>query len=703
MSTDPSISRHDSAAGGEETPHPFVPPTGPPDPAANDLVDQAKSEILQLVSEIRELSQAEMTQQAFFEGFLARVIHALAAAGGAIWLNDPGSRQRHLACQVNLPASCLPPHPAVTSHQRLLDQVARVEAGQLVPPQTEPQDDDRPANPTEFLLIVVPLRIDQQPVGLVEIFQRTGANRSTQAGYLHFAHQVGELASQFLRNQKLRSLSEQQAFWQDLEQFGQVVHQGLDLEQTLYQVANEGRRLVGCDRVSVALQQGKECQVRAVSGLDSIERRAEQVKRLGELATLTLQTGEPFWLEGETSSWPPQLRHVLEAYQAIAHPRWLAILPLRETEQAVTGEAPASAVGRPIGALIIEQLKESQVDPAMKSRAELIVPPSQSALGNALRYDNLFLLPLWKTLGQVRERFRGEHRARTLTCLGLATGFLALLTLIPYPLKVRCSGQLVPESQYQVFAQVDGILQEIPISEENLQTVQAGQVLARMTNNDLMVQIQNLQGQINQVREQRRKLERAMHERMEPVDDIMMEGERIKTEQAEISLRRELDLKREQARKLEILCPADGQIVNWKVRQQLLGRPVEKGQALMTVVDPQTTWQVELEIPERKMGHLMERLQQDAESPTVEFTLASLPGREFTGRLKSVDLKLDVYSDTGNSALAWVEFESAEIPPGLLRSGTRATAKIGCGSGSIGYVWFHEFFETVQATFLKWF
>ena len=45
---------------------------------------------------------------------------------------------------------------------------------------------------------------------------------------------------------------------------------------------------------------------------------AEQVKRLGELATLTLQTGEPFWLEGESSSWPPQLRHVLEAYQAIA-------------------------------------------------------------------------------------------------------------------------------------------------------------------------------------------------------------------------------------------------------------------------------------------------------------------------------------------------------------------------------------------------
>ena len=123
----------------------------------------------------------------------------------------------------------------------------------------------------------------------------------------------------------------------------------------------------------------------------------------------------------------------------------------------------------------------------------------------------------------------------------------------------------------------------------------------------------------------------------------------------------------------------------------------------MTIVDPQTTWQVELEIPERRMGHLMSQLQQNEEKPIVEFNLASLPGSEFQGRLISVDMKLDVYSDNGNSALAWVEFDSTQVPPGILKSGTRATARIRCGNGSLGYVWFHEFFETVQATLHKWF
>ena len=703
MSTDPSITRHDSAAGGEPFPHPFAVNQGPADPDVQGSVDQTKSEIRQLVAEMTAMSQADITQSAFLEGFLRRIIHALAAAGGAIWLNDSSSPQRYLACQIDLPPACHPPHPAALSHERLLDQVARGKVGKLIAPQTVKENSSQPGNPTEFLVVAVPLQIDRSPVGLVEIFQRPGTPRSTQTGYLNFVSQVSELVSHFLRNQKLRSLSEEQAFWQRLEQFVETIHRDLDLERTLYQIANEGRHLLKCDRVSLALQQGKKCQVRTVSGLDSIERRAEQVKRLGELATSTLQSGEPLWYEGEANALPPQLRHALEGYLASAHPRWLAILPLQETSGATDQKASGAKGGRTIGALIIEQLTENQVDPKTRERIELILPPSQSALSNALRHHGLFLLPVWQKLGKLRDRFRGERRKGTLTCLGAACGLLMLLTLFPYPLKVRCSGQLVPESQHQVFAQVDGILQEIQIDEENLQFVQAGKVLARMTNNDLMVEIQNLQGQINQVREQRRKLERAMHERLSAVDDIMMEGERIKAEQAEISLNRELDLKLEQARKLDIVCPADGQIVNWKVRQQLLGRPVKKGQALMTIVDPQTTWQVELEIPERRMGHLMSQLQQNEEKPIVEFNLASLPGSEFQGRLISVDMKLDVYSDNGNSALAWVEFDSTQVPPGILKSGTRATARIRCGSGSLGYVWFHEFFETVQATLHKWF
>ena len=108
MSTEPSITRHDSAEPGNEIPNPFVPKTGERDPVPASLVDQTKSEIRQLVAEITELSQANLSDQAFFEGFLNRVTTALAAVGGAVWLNDPHSDQIQLEYQVNVPQTCLP-------------------------------------------------------------------------------------------------------------------------------------------------------------------------------------------------------------------------------------------------------------------------------------------------------------------------------------------------------------------------------------------------------------------------------------------------------------------------------------------------------------------------------------------------------------------------------------------------------------------
>ncbi|MEE2826489.1 MAG: hypothetical protein VYE64_07675, partial [Planctomycetota bacterium] len=65
MSTDPSITRRDSAASGEQFPHPFAVNQGSAHPDVQGSVDQTKSEIRQLVSEMTAMSQAEITEAAF--------------------------------------------------------------------------------------------------------------------------------------------------------------------------------------------------------------------------------------------------------------------------------------------------------------------------------------------------------------------------------------------------------------------------------------------------------------------------------------------------------------------------------------------------------------------------------------------------------------------------------------------------------------
>ncbi len=548
------------------------------------------------------------------------------------------------------------------------------------------------------------LVVDQQTVGLVEIFQRPGAGPTTQRGYLRFLVQMCEIASDFLCNQRLRLFAEQQVMWQQLEHFIRTVHQSLDTENTVYTIANESRRLIDCDRVSVALARGHRCRIKSVSGLDSIERRAEQVKLLSSLATKVVRAGQPLWYNGDDSDLPPQVERKLHEYVDKSHCKMLAIIPLKQVHVVDSESAPGeSNRGKPIGALIVEQLKDSHITPTLEKRVDVVVEHSEMALTNAVEHNTIFLMPLWKALGRVTSLFRGEKLVKTTLVAASVALLIAFLCWFPYPFSLGAKGSLIPEVQHEVFAQVAGVLQEIHIEDGSDQIVEAGQKLATMTNNDLRVEIENLEGELNQTRKHMETLQFSGATDMEQIDGIILSGEFEKAHQKAISLESRLQIKLAQASLLEIRAPARGRVVNWQVRQNLLHRPVSRGQNLMTLIDPDTQWQIELEMPERRVSHLLAAMRESEEPLKVNFTLVSHPGQEFNGKLLNVDQRLDVHSDEGNSALVRIAFDNTQVNPELLRSGTRVTAKVECGERPVGYVIFHELIETVQSSLLFWF
>src|SRR4026207_1485898 len=66
-----------------------------------DTLDQTRQQIRGLVSEIEGLSRSDVAPGEFYEGFLNRVVQALAAEGGAVWMLGEGGRLE-LTYQVNL-------------------------------------------------------------------------------------------------------------------------------------------------------------------------------------------------------------------------------------------------------------------------------------------------------------------------------------------------------------------------------------------------------------------------------------------------------------------------------------------------------------------------------------------------------------------------------------------------------------------------
>jgi hypothetical protein len=61
---------------------------------------------------------------------------------------------------------------------------------------------EQAGNPTDHLLILGPLKVDLEPKGIVEVFQRPGAPPMTQRGYLKFLLQMCDLANGYLKNRQ---------------------------------------------------------------------------------------------------------------------------------------------------------------------------------------------------------------------------------------------------------------------------------------------------------------------------------------------------------------------------------------------------------------------------------------------------------------------------------------------------------------------
>jgi multidrug efflux pump subunit AcrA (membrane-fusion protein) len=691
-----------------------------PDPG---LVAEMKHEIRTLVQEIAQLAATCRESDEFYAAFLPRVVSAMGADGGAVWVVGEAG-QLALAYHSNVPQTHIQSNEHRSQHVALLQQVIAARQAVVVPPRSGAGGGEA-GNPSEQLLVLAPLILDNQPQGIVEVFQRPGGGPTTQRGYLRFLIQMCDLACDFLRGRRLRQLEENQSLWQQLEQFVQAIHASLDVRATSYALVNEGRRFIGCDRVSLALRYCGSCRIEAVSGLDSIDRRSAEVKRLAALASAVLRTGEPFWHTAETAELAPQIDRPLQQYVDAAHARMIAVLPL--LPRTVTGDGGSHSPGRPVGAIIIEQLHDARATDAIRTRSQLVAQHGTQALARAIDHDSLFLLPLWQALGKATWFLRGRALPKTALAAGLLIAAVFAVATVQTDFEVAARGKLQPAIRRDVFAQIDGVVASVPV--RHGQSVSEGTLLAQLANTNLELELAALVGRQTTNQEQIASRQRALLDnssatgvRLSPAEESRLSGELMELRQEAQNIERELALFHEKQRQLVVTAAQPGQVVTWKVEDLLLGRPVVRGQALMTLADPAGPWEIELYVPERRLKHLQSAAQQlddpiltrsvsEANTRNVSegsicqpldvvFTLTSHPGSQFHGRVIEIEQTAEVRGDEGNTVLVRVAIEKEALPP--LHDQTSVTAKLYCGRNSVGYAWFCDLIETVQTKVLFW-
>jgi transcriptional regulator with GAF, ATPase, and Fis domain len=475
-------------------------PAGRAEQAEAHLVDQTRQEIRGLVHEIAHLSKSDVAPREFYREFLARVTTALAAAGAVVW--TPGDGGLKAEYQTGLAEDDMGADAAQRrQHAQLLQRVVAAGEPLLVPPNSGASGDRD--NPTAYLLLIVPVKCDREVRAVVEVFQRPGAGPTTSRGYLRFLVQMGDMAANFLQGRQLRHFTDRQALWGQVESFAREVHASLDPRLTAATIANEARRLVGCDRATVAVLHGRRAQVEAISGQEVFDRRATAVARLQRLASSVAATGESMWYAGDTSELAPQVEVALQAYVDHAHPKTVAVVPL-----ACAPSADTAAPARPLGVLVLEHFDQSPPREEVLRQAELVAAHAATALGNALEHDRLFLMPLWKALGRAAWVVRARNLPKTLAAAVVAGACAAALALVPADFELEGRGTLEPVVRREVFAQIDGDITAVHVQHGN--RVKKGALLAELRNVDLEVQLASLRGERSTTLERQSAVELAL-------------------------------------------------------------------------------------------------------------------------------------------------------------------------------------------------
>jgi biotin carboxyl carrier protein len=259
---------------------------------------------------------------------------------------------------------------------------------------------------------------------------------------------------------------------------------------------------------------------------------------------------------------------------------------------------------------------------------------------------------------------------------------------------------LVPVSRPHVWAPIDGIVRQVAV--EHGAEVAAGQIVAELDSPELELQLQQVKGELSAARLRREgydlMLRQAEVEKDNPPAELLKISAEIAEIEAEIENHEGHQKFLEELReKLTIRSPIDGQVITWNVAELLANRPVRKGESLMIVGDTSGPWQIEFQVPDRKMKYLEDAQHALGERLPIDCLLAGDPRSQFAGHLDSIASIATAAENAEPGVKVVARFDRAALHQP--RVGLSVTGRIYCGRRSLGFIWTYELVDAVRRRF----
>ena len=676
------------------------------------VLEQTKNQIRKLVAEIAELAESDIQPAEFHVEFLNRVIAAVAASGGALWLMD-GRGSLKLQHQAEFrQTGLLDNRQKAQPHDALLGVMLQASQPQIIPPGAAVEGVPNAGNPTGFSLIIAPLVVDKQVVGLVEILMDPTRKAATQKSTLRFVSDLCDLAAQYLKNRQMRQMMSQQKLWGQLESFTHAIHNSLDLKETSYAVANDGKRLVACDRFSVAMKIGGRMAIQAVSGQEVVEHRANLIREMTKLCKVVAQSGEDLVYTGTTDGFPPEIRDALEYYVDESGSKAVIVVLLHkpDTEPGKDKEV--------FGCVVAEQIGDEMAPTDAQARTEVVSRHASTALWNAQEHDKIFLRPLLKAIGSPARFFRGRTLAKICAVIGAILGVIAIMAFVPWELTIEGKGALHPDARRNLYAQIQGTIVEVLVDHGDL--VKKDDLIAKLENKELDKEEQKVSAELADATGHWANLERQLRTNVKPDERQQLQGERELAAIKIRSLKEQISIIREQKGLLEIRAPLDGMVTTWETKKTLLNRPVDVGQDLFQIAALDGEWVLEVEVPDEDMAPILAakaKLEKEKAAGTTPpdaalsayFVTATHTEHRYVGYVRRIASKAETVEGKHvvkvtvgfKDDVKQDYFKRNNIK--TLRPGAEVRARVQCGHAKLAYVMLRDVIQVWHETVLfRW-
>jgi GAF domain-containing protein/multidrug resistance efflux pump len=500
-------------------------------------------------------------------------------------------------------------------------------------------------------VVSIPLIAAGEPLGVIELVNDVGGKDEFAPADIAFLELLADDAAAALRNARLLDVERRARNLKALLEVSHEVTTTFDLQRVLGSIVNLAGRAVRFQRCAMAIWEGTELRVRAISGEPEVDRKTTPVVALEKFLLWSAQRHEVLAIPdvtAEDDSTASVLRRSFDGYLETTRLRGLLVLPVADAE----GE---------LGQLLFEFPEPDMLDEWTREAAALLANQAALSIRNAQLYADVPFISWLEPLAQKRRALAALPRAAWLRYGGIAAVLFAVLFGVRLPLHVGVEdAQVHAALQRPARAGVAGTLAEVLVHEG--EAVTAGQVLATLRSDALQLRMVTAEGEL-----------RAAQREALANDAAGRAAGAAAARLRETQLRSALVVLQQEADQLRVVAPIAGIVMTPRLAERI-GSYHVAGESVLWIGDPDSA-EIRMRVRQQDIARVAPR-------DPVRMRVSARPELRFEGTVAGIAPLADLVAGQAYYTVRATLDNSA----GVLRPGMSARARVYTQARPLGYL-----------------